>query len=211
MSKSAGIILNGAALTVVPQDDYIICADGGMKFAQNLKVDLVLGDFDSSDYNDAPNGSKTLRYKIEKDATDGELAILHALTCGYRKINIYAALGGRVDHILGNLALLSIAHGMNATATIIDSEQTIFLTTSKSCVHLPCGSFLSLIPFGGNAIVSDGINLKYPLDNLHLTPHSTLGISNVATSNYIEFSVVSGKVIVVVNAPNTTITITSSK
>ncbi|MDR0696861.1 MAG: thiamine diphosphokinase [Christensenellaceae bacterium] len=198
--KSVGIILNGVSNQITTSDDYIIVADGGLKNAKNIKIDILIGDFDSIDTNQLPEGIKKITYNSEKNETDGELAINFAVELGYKRINIYAALGGRTDHLLGNLALLSLASSLNAIAVIKDIKETIFFVTKKISFMAPKNTYVSIVPFGGNATIKNSQNLKYKLNKTEIKCNNTLGISNIAIDEKVCFEIEKGEVLVFVNS-----------
>ena len=103
----------GKARAILRNDDYIICADGGTRQASalDLKPDLVIGDMDSTDsaylQHLQADGVLIERYPRAKNETDLELAIQRAIELKPKEIIIVAALGGRIDQTLANIALLS--------------------------------------------------------------------------------------------------------
>ena len=109
-----GILPNvEAARTLLQRGDRIVCADAGARHARRLGLmpDLVVGDLDSIAADDrdwlVQNGVQVITYPHDKDETDLELAIQHALPEDPQRIIIIAALGARLDHTLGNIALLA--------------------------------------------------------------------------------------------------------
>ena len=94
--------------------DLVIAADGGANWcaAWGWQPDLVIGDMDSLDEAVAvrlqADGVAFVRHPVEKDETDLELALRAAVERGADEIVVAAALGGRIDHTLGNLALLAL-------------------------------------------------------------------------------------------------------
>lgn len=93
----------------------VIAADGEANLCifQGWPVDAVVGDADSVDPHDLRGraaGVPFHRYPVEKDETDLEIALHLALDLGANEILIAGALGARIDHTLGNLALLALPH-----------------------------------------------------------------------------------------------------
>ena len=88
--------------------DYIICADGGVDIAKTYGImpDCVIGDFDST-INSNRLDCLYITLPSEKDFTDTEAAINHAIELGIRDITVYGGIGGRLDHTLGNVGLCS--------------------------------------------------------------------------------------------------------
>ena len=69
-------------------DSFIICADGGINLARkaNLKIDLWVGDHDSSS-SDIEVYAEKIVYPAEKDLTDTHIAVNEALKRGYKDIS----------------------------------------------------------------------------------------------------------------------------
>ncbi|MCL4529826.1 MAG: thiamine diphosphokinase [Chloroflexi bacterium] len=94
------------ARALIRVDDLILCADGGTRhaLALGLTPHLVIGDMDSAT-SDEIQQLKKADVPIEllprdKDETDLELAIRHALEKKPQAILIIAALGGRLYQTL---------------------------------------------------------------------------------------------------------------
>jgi thiamine pyrophosphokinase len=92
--------------------DAVICADGGADpvLDAGLVPAVVLGDMDSLSYGARSRLQaahiRMLEFPTNKDKTDLELALDHALTYAPERITVLGALGGdRLDHTLGNLKL----------------------------------------------------------------------------------------------------------
>ena len=85
--------------------DAVIAVDGGFASLADVGCapDLAIGDFDSLGY--VPEGVEVLVFPPEKDASDMELALGEAVARGADAVEVYGALGGRLDHTLANLQL----------------------------------------------------------------------------------------------------------
>jgi thiamine pyrophosphokinase len=171
----------------LPEGAGVIAADSGLHVAGalGLDVDLLVGDLDSADpaIVDAATASGTTveRHPAEKDATDLELAFDAALARGARRIVLVDGGGDRLDHLLGNLALL-------ASPALEAVQVEAYAGTARIAVarggapaveiHGPPGSLVTLLAAGGPArgIVTDG--LRYPLRCEELAPGTTRGVSN---------------------------------
>ena len=101
------------ARSLLKRDDYIICADGGTRHALSLGLTphLVIGDMDSIEtgqWRELEKAGVSIElFPGDKNETDLELAINRAVELGPKQILIIGALGGRLDQMLGNIALLS--------------------------------------------------------------------------------------------------------
>lgn len=192
------IILKAPNLDCEVQEQNVIYADGAYKFADKVgekNVLAVVGDFDSLE--SVPKNEKILSLEVEKNFTDGERAVRLAKECGATNIVIYGAYGGKIEHILGNIALLKIAKDIGLDATIKDANGYTRLIDGKTKLNVKKESTLSLIPYGGVCEFIKSENLYYPLDNLTLTPSDTRGISNVATANQVYIEIKQGLALVI--------------
>jgi thiamine pyrophosphokinase len=96
------------------EGDWIIGADGGaaQALAWGLVPHLVIGDMDSLPGEARAaleaQGSQFVVHPRAKDETDLELALTYATQQGAREIVVLGALGGRLDHTLANVLLLTL-------------------------------------------------------------------------------------------------------
>lgn len=192
--STAAIILNGTNLDIEVEGDYIICADGGYKLLRGEKPDIIIGDFDSLD--NIPEGIEIIKHNAEKNQTDGEICIEYAAEKGYKEINIYAALGGRIDHVLGNMALLKLASTLTAKAIIREKGLNIYYAEKEFSLETKLNEIVSVVPFGGEITIKESKGLFYPLQNLNIKPHQTRGISNITTDTYVHLDIAFGSILV---------------
>ena len=107
----AGGVIRDTGFIRIYSDEKVICADGGLRYAQSIGVtpDILVGDFDS--YKGAvPRGPELHVSRPEKDDTDTMLAVKIAIDRGAEKIVLYGALGARFDHTMANIQTLVYAH-----------------------------------------------------------------------------------------------------
>jgi thiamine pyrophosphokinase len=174
----------GAARAMVQPDDLVIAADGGARHALGLGIipSAIIGDLDSlspaevRDFTDMD--VHILRFPQSKDETDLELALAHALRAGHTPIIIIAALGGRLDQMLGNICMLASPEALQVDVRLDDGHTEAFFVTDKAFIHGKPGDTVSLIPWGvpAEGVSSDG--LVYPLNKETLYPYRTRSISN---------------------------------
>ena len=113
--------------------DRVIAADYGAHYARawGWPVHLLVGDLDSLPADEAATlraeGVPAITAPQAKDETDLELALDYALGADAVEIVICAALGGRVDHLLANVLLLTRPELAGVKATIADGPVTIHL------------------------------------------------------------------------------------
>lgn len=192
-----------AARRLIQSDDYIICADGGARhaLALGLRPDLVVGDLDSLDDRDRQaaerGGAQFVRYPTDKNETDLELALRHALERSPDTILIVAALGDRLDQTLGNLSLLSDPSLAVLDVRFDDGLEEAFFCHTRSEIRGSSGDIVSLIPWGTpvEGIHTEG--LKWPLHDETLHPEKTRGISNEMTGEHAGVRIASGVLLIV--------------
>ncbi|MEI7556090.1 thiamine diphosphokinase [Candidatus Chlorohelix sp.] len=206
--------LNSSRLKKFTQDAVaagalLICADSAGEAA--LEWDLLphwlVGDMDSI----APTVLRELKaqpsvkvdiHPAEKDETDLELAIERALSEGASAITIVGGVGGRLDHTLGNLYLLSMPSlaRSKACARILSENEEIFLLrpdNSPLILEGKKGELVSLFPFNGAATGVYTENLYYPLRHETLYFGPSRGISNVMLFEKAEISLEEGCLLVI--------------
>ena len=194
------------ARTLLRDDDFIIAADGGTRHVLELgKIpDVIVGDLDSlpANFEVSKFENEIILYPKDKNETDLELAIQHALTLNPQEIIILAALGGRLDQTLGNIALISDPFPLHPSreAFILrldDGIEEIFFCRDACEISGTFSDLVSLIPWQGEVtgIVTTG--LKWPLQNETLYPHKTRGISNEMTGEVATVQIKSGLLLIV--------------
>lgn len=188
---------------ILRDDDYIICADGGTRHASSLdlKPALVIGDMDSAEGSALQtlqaDGVLIELYPRDKNETDLELAIQRAIELGPREVVIVAALGGRMDQTLANIALLSDIRLSTFDVRLDDGVEQIFFCRDQAEVKGRSGDIVSLIPWSGAVTGVLTKALRWPLDNETLYPEKTRGISNEMTGDVANIMISSGVLLIV--------------
>jgi thiamine pyrophosphokinase len=191
------------ARLLLRDDDYFICADGGTRhaLALNVQPNLIIGDMDSVEKRQLQtlrkDGVAIELYPRDKNETDLELAINHAIELEPKQIVIVAAIGGRLDQTLGNIALLSDVRLSTFDIRLDDGVEEIFICREQVEVHGRSGDLVSLIPWQGAVSDIQTKNLKWPLDHETLYPHKTRGISNELTGDTASISIGAGLLLIV--------------
>jgi len=174
-----------AIAEMIRPDDLLVAADGGLRHLSRLglRPNWLVGDLDSVSPEEVESlqgaGVRILRYPVDKDETDLELALQAVITAGYTSIRVIAALGGRLDQTLGNLFLLQLPGLADRDVRLDDGHEEVLLVRQQVELTGQTGDTLSLLPLGGPAsgIWTEG--LRYPLHGETLYPERTRGISNV--------------------------------
>jgi thiamine pyrophosphokinase len=189
--KRAIILANGkianpaAARALLQPGDWIAAADGGGRHLASWGVTphLLVGDLDSLSMREASRferlGVKIERHPAEKDETDLELALRAAQAEGCTRVVIIGALGGRLDHTLGNLMLLQNPRFAEMDMRLDDGMEEVFIIHGRAEITGKAGDTISLLALSQpvEGIFTEG--LRYRLRGERLSPGETRGISNV--------------------------------
>ena len=183
--------------TSVPEDVFagvalVIAADGGAAACEalGLRPDLLVGDLDSAEPALVRRleraGVEVRRVPAEKDESDLELALEAAIERGADRVVALGALGGpRIEHALSAVGLLLIARQRGVEMALVDDRSTLRLLgggpgVAETRLDLAgeMGDFVSLFPWGGDAlgVVTEG--LRYPLRDETLPIGPSRGLSN---------------------------------
>lgn len=191
------------ARAILRDDDTILCADGGTRHASalDLRPALVIGDMDSADSallkKLQADGVAIELYPRDKNETDLELAIAKAVELAPREIVILAALGGRLDQTLANIALLSDVRLSTFDFRLDDGVEEILFCRDQAEVKGRSGDILSLLPWGGEVTGVQTENLKWRLNDETLRPEKTRGISNEMTGDTATVKIQSGLLLII--------------
>ncbi len=182
----------------------VIAADGGVQHAARLGLEIstVIGDLDSLDEEECMAlkaiGTDVVRVAAEKDETDLELALLHAIEIGASDIVVLGAFGDRIDMCLSNLMLLSHPRFSSSHIEYWYDHQTAWLIRPPGGeIHGQSGDTLSLIPLEGDAEGITTHELYYPLKNEKLAFGPARGVSNILTASVARVELDSGTLIAV--------------
>ena len=186
----------GFILTPVP-GDLVIAADKGYETLSRLGVHpgLVVGDFDS--LGSVPDHPQVLRLPRVKDETDTGFALRQGLKRGYRRFVLLGCLGGRLDHTVANLQLLSWLSAQGAQGVLLgEGEAAAVVTEGTLSFPASMEGFVSVFCAGGTARGVTQEGLKYPLDPAELTSDFPLGVSNEFVGLPARISVEEGSLLV---------------
>lgn len=187
-------------------EDYLIAVDAGLKhlLLRGFLPNLLVGDLDSIDpkalQKCAEGGIEILRFPPEKDETDLELALNEAAKRGFSEVVIAFGLGGRIDHMLGNLALLGHPVSKNVFVYFDDGQTKVtLLDEQRSMLSLRTepGDLVSLIPWQGDASGIHTEGLKYSLQGETLYANQARGVSNLALGTTASVSCETGALLLI--------------
>lgn len=168
------------------QYDYVIAADSGLKYADELgvKPDAILGDYDSLEESvlEKYKDNNVECYPREKDYTDTHLAINKAIDGGAKNITILGAIGTRMDHTMNNIGLLKMCLELNVKCVILDEHNKIQLLNDKSEIMTikkdeQYGKFVTIIPMS-EVVELTLEGFKYNLTNYQLKQGLSICQSN---------------------------------
>lgn len=190
----------------------VIAADGGARHAPGLSVDIDVwvGDGDSLDADGMAAleaaGVPMLRAARHKDESDTELAVREAIARGVTGLVIVGGLGGgRVDHSLANIGLLTMPELADRPAMLLDAGTRITLIRAPGPDGAPVrrslagrmGDLVSLLPYGADVAGVTTEGLEYPLADEVLESGPARGLSNVRVAADAAVIVGSGLLLVV--------------
>lgn len=185
-------------LNFIPDEsDFIIAADRGyLTLVKNqIKPDIVIGDFDS--YTGKIECESIIKFPVKKDFTDSALAIEHAISKGYKKISVYGAIGGALDHTLANIALLADYTKKGIDISFIDDDNTVFAVyNGKVAFTEEAKGRISVFSYSDISIGVSEKDLLYEINNVMLKSTVPLGVSNEFIDKKSEISVENGVLII---------------
>ena len=183
--------------------DYIIAADGGQNRAREfgLQPDCVIGDFDSTTLNEDFD-CLYITYPAEKDLTDTEAALTHALEKGCRNVILLGGMGGRLDHTMGNIGLLDKYYNSFDHMEFIDGKNRMELLkdSGRTLKRDARYKYFGLVSLNAEASGIDIRGAKYELTGASLERASTLGVSNEFSEDTVDIYVREGTLLIVRSA-----------
>lgn len=208
--------------------DFCIAADRGLEKADRLgiKVDLLLGDYDSVDrglLEKYRSDTRTITYPCEKDYTDTHIAVKKAIEyiqknvseiaenkgfvrdsgmfedADYTRgsISIIGATGTRYDHAITNIFVMQEALRAGVECAIYDKFNKIYLKDAAFDIERD-KQYGKYLSF---APISEEVTLsltgvKYPLDRYVLRQGMSICQSNEITDKTARVDIISGKLVV---------------
>jgi thiamine pyrophosphokinase len=170
--------------------DFVIGIDAGAEtlLESGVKVDLAIGDFDSLKNKDLLKKINHLEYPKEKDYSDTEIAVTHAISLGYDEIILTNMLGGRTDHLLFNISILYRIFKEGKSTKILENKEEIYIFDKSIEVQTDINDIVSIFPLLGKVVFEESKGLYYPLKGKSVELGETLTLSNAAVSNpvYVE-------------------------
>jgi thiamine pyrophosphokinase len=186
--------------------ELITAADSGMDFLyrNHITPDIIVGDFDSADsdsldYYRQHSRVEFCRLNPEKDDTDTEFAIRDAISRGMTELTILGGTGNRIDHVLGNIALLGIGIETDVGIEILDEHNRIRMINQSMVISKKeqYGTFISLIPYSDQVKNLTLTGFRYNLTDYTMGGFNSLGISNKIVDDVAEIIFTDGILLVI--------------
>lgn len=187
----------------LPADAFVIAADSGYEHAVacGLQPHLLVGDMDSigaSHLADArAHAIEIEEHASDKDQTDAEIAMTAAINRGANAITVVAGGGDRFDHVVGLLHSLASFSSLAPTTVFIGTARIMLSVTGDSHeIHTNVDDTVSLVPLGGDAVVST-TGLQWNLTEETLQAFASRGVSNRSVQSTITVHTIAGSLAII--------------
>jgi thiamine pyrophosphokinase len=184
----------------IEEFDLVIAADSGFDHAGalELRVDLVVGDFDS--VKGDLGSVATEVHPRDKDHSDLELALDVALARGTSELLILGGGGGRLDHLLVNAAVIAHSRFRSMQIRWESGVSTVHVVWDRTTIRGRPGDIVTLLAAGGDASGVTTSGLRWALRSARLAAASSRGLSNEMLDNHAWVSVATG-VLLAIHTP----------
>lgn len=214
MSVPANVVVIAAAGEATLTDELesvfanaaiVIAADGGLQHCMAAKrwPDLLVGDLDSARpamVADARQAGVVVReFDADKDQTDLELAFASAVEQSPDEIIVVGAFGGRIDHELANVGLITSRRWPCAVRCVDGAREAWVLhgdARSRLELAKAPGTIITLLPWNGDATGVVTTGLRWPLMSETLPSGSPRGVSNECVASQQTVSLHAGSLLV---------------
>lgn len=185
------VIIGGADIenyerirNLLRDDDFFVFCDSGLKHRDALGVvpHLIVGDFDS--YAKPCTEIETIVLPCEKDDTDTMYAVKEGINRGFGDFLLLGVVGGRLDHTLGNVAILRYLDLRGKKGCIADDYSLVTAFSDEADIE-DSFAYFSLLNISGVARGVTIENAKYPLTDAEITCEYPVGVSNEVTKGKI--------------------------
>lgn len=180
----------------IGKDDLVLAADRGYRLAkeEGIKVDYIIGDFDSSK---RPDDINVIVLNPVKDYTDTVAAIEFAKEKGYKKIIIYGGLGGRESHTISNIRTIYHYKKQGIDIKLKSKSKEIFIVDANySYTYQNHDFYVSIFSLNDNTKLTIK-GLYYELEDYPMKIDDALGVSNETKKENFDIKVKDGAIVVV--------------
>ena len=169
---------------VIPDEAFVVAADGGLDHARELSipVDVIIGDFDSLTGAPPEPGERTIALPAEKDDPDMLSALKIGWSHGCRIFHIYGGLGGRIDHTIANIQLMTHV-SRHGGIGFLHGDDTVITAITDGELRFPAnevapGRMVSVFSATDESLDVNEPGLKYQLSHATMTNSHVNGVSN---------------------------------
>jgi thiamine pyrophosphokinase len=177
--------------SALPPGSIVVAADSGLDrlVAAGIEPHHLVGDLDSAHpelvARARADGTVVHEHPADKDATDLELAVevaveLASASPERRSLLVVGAGGGRLDHLLADVAVLASVRteDLEVTAHLGAATLTVVRPGRPRALHGRIGDQVSLLPVHGAASGVTTSGLRWALVDADLVAGTTRAISN---------------------------------
>lgn len=188
-----------AQLGELTRPQMVVAADSGADVARSLGLvpDVIVGDFDSVTPAGAAAAGEQRRFPTDKDATDLALALAEALGRGAGSLTVVGGAGGRLDHLLGNVAVLAAEDLAGVSVDALMGPARLWVVRRSRTISGAVGQVVTLLAHGGPATCVRTTGLRWALAGETLEAGASRGVSNVFTAPEATVTVESGVILAV--------------
>ncbi|MFA5692126.1 MAG: thiamine diphosphokinase [Acholeplasmataceae bacterium] len=179
----------------INQDDYVVAVDGAYLecLNQNIKVDFIIGDFDSlTNYEKLIENVEHQKLDENKDYSDTYYAVEHSQKkTPNNQIYLLGGIGGdRFEHTYANILLLI----NNPNLIVLTEKSEIRLLNEGECI-VKYNGYINLFAVTPSNVTLKGF--KYNLNEYKLMPNNPLGLSNELLEDKGNIIISKGKIILI--------------
>lgn len=174
-----------------------MAADSGFDFLweHGFKVEIVIGDLDSTQLKPENLGIPYKKYPPDKDESDAQLAFLYAQqVLQWSKWQVIGGSGQRIDHFLALLSL--IPQFPEWEEWWLENDHAYLLSEGKSlvCPSAP-GQRVSLLPVGFTLPRVESSGLRWPVE--HLDWKQQCSLSNETSADNFRVQCIHGNLMII--------------
>ena len=178
--------------------DCVIAADAGYTYLMEAGIDpdIVVGDFDTLKY--CPEHSNVVKLNPIKDVTDTWEAVTIGLNKGYEDFYLYCCTGGRIEHTVANIQLLSRIADEGGQGFLFDEKNILtVIKNSEISFNEKETGFISVFSLNDKSMGVSISGLKYELKDAELTNAFPLGVSNEFVGKASHIRVTDGTLLII--------------
>lgn len=176
--------------------DKLIAADGAADkvFALGIYPDFIIGDFDSLNRKAVPDDYDVKSFIVEhsQETNDFEKILKYCFQNNLTRLLIFGMHGGELEHTLNNISVFK-KYAEILNMTVYDAGRIGIFINNFIRLETSKNETISLIPMPKSMLKTK--NLKWELEDEVLELGNREGARNIATSDFIEISVIQGDIL----------------